>query len=143
MLIHNLDPPDLEFVGKETYPVIDKNGNIKYVEVQDPEITFSDDRIEVEIERFLHGLTNRLVPVEIPVVGTNVKYYMRFVGSGEDPANLEKDEEGNIINTKNPDSIFQRRMTWCDLFYIAATEAVENRHVLITRFPVFTTMSAA
>ena len=133
---------DNEFVGKETYPIIDDRGNLKYVEVQDPEITFSDERLEIEIDRFLHGLTNRFIPVEIPVVGTKKKYYMRFVGTGVDPSTIKKDEKGEFINV-NPESILQRRMTWCDLFFIAANEAVRNKHTLITRFPVNTIMSAA
>ena len=133
---------DNEFQGKETYPIINDNGEVKYVVVEDPEITFSDDRIEVEIDRFLHGLTNRFVPVEIPVKGTSQKYYMRFLGTGVPPETIQKNDKGEFINV-NPESILQRRMTWCDLFYIAAYEATLNKHVLITRFPVNKIMSAA
>lgn len=124
-----------QFQGKETYPVMDENRTVKYVEVEDPEITFSDDRIREEMERFLHGYSNRFVPVEIPVRGTKTKYYMQFIGSGEDPANLEL-VDGQYKNVKNPESIVNRRMTWCDIFYIAAVEATTNKKVLITRFPV-------
>ena len=110
--------------------------------VEDPEIVFSDERIEQEIDRFLHGFNNRFVPVEIPVVGTKNKYYMQFNGIGNPPENIQKDSEGNFVNVK-PESILQRRMTWCDLFYIAASEATLNKHILVTRFPVNTIMSAA
>ena len=128
---------DNEFIGKETYPVVDKAGNVKYVEVDSPDITYSETRIELEIDRFLHGLTNRFVPVEIPVVGSDAdtKYYMVFNGIGNPPENIKRDENGNISNV-NPESILNRRMTWCDLFFIAATEAVRNKHILVTRFPV-------
>ena len=128
---------DNEFVGKETYPIIDEKGNVKNVVVQDPEITFSDDRIKVEMDKFLHGYNNRFVPVEIPVEGTKTVYYMRFRGIGVDPSMIQKSEDGSTyINTENPESIFNRRMTWCDIFYQAAVEATANKHVLITRFPV-------
>lgn len=115
-----------EFVGSETYPVQTKDGVIKYIVPDAPEIYFSDDRIKREMERFLHGYNNRFVPIEIPVKGTNEKYYMAFKGSGVQP----------IERTENPEQIYQRRLTWCDIFYIATVEATRNRQVLITRFPI-------
>ena len=128
---------DNEFVGKETYPVIDKNSQVKYVVVEDPEINFSDDRIKLEMDRFVHGYNNRFVPIEIPVENSNQTYYMQFKGIGVDPETITYDEKGErYINTENPESIVNRRMTWCDIFYIAAIEATKNKHVLITRFPV-------
>ena len=130
---------DGEFVGKETYPVIDKNNQLKYAVVADPEITFSDDRIKLEMDRFVHGYNNRFVPVEVPIEGSKQKYYMQFKSIGVDPEMITRDEKGEIyINTENPESILNRRMTWCDIFYIAAVEATKNKHVLITRFPVLT-----
>ena len=128
---------DNEFVGRETYPIIDNKGNVKYVIVEDPEINFSDDRIKLEMDRFVHGYNNRFVPVEIPVEGTNQKYYMYFKGIGVSPDMITRSPNGEtLVNTENPESILNRRMTWCDIFYQAAVEATKNKHVLITRFPV-------
>ena len=127
---------DNEFVGKETYPIMDKDGQVKYVRVQDPEITFSDDRIKLEMDRYVHGYNNRFVPVEIPVEDLKGPFYMRFKGVGVTEDMIVRDEEGNIVNTENPESIVNRRMTWLDIFYMAAIEATKNKHVLITRFPV-------
>ena len=77
------------------------------------------------MERFLHGYNNRFVPIEIPVEGTDKKYYMAFRGhSNPDEA---KD---------NSESIYKRRLTWCDVFFIACTESVKNRNVLVSRFPI-------
>ena len=113
-----------EFLGSETYPVIDKNGKEKYVNLDNPLIAFSDERIKHEMERYLHGYNNRFVPVEIPIEGTNEKYYMQFKGQGfTKPSN-------------NPESIYHRRMTWCDIFFIGAIEATKNKSILITRFPI-------
>jgi hypothetical protein len=50
--------------------------------------------------------------------------------------------KGNTVNTDNTESILNRRMTWCDIFYQAAVEATKNKHVLITRFPVKSTSAA-
>ena len=32
--------------------------------------------------------------------------------------------------------LITRRMTWCDVLYMAAEEAVKDKHVLITRYPI-------
>ena len=77
------------------------------------------------MERFLHGFNNRFVPIEIPIKNSKEKYYMMFKG-----------RYGGIPNTENPEAIYQRRLTWCDVFFIACMEAVKGKHVLITRFPI-------
>ena len=113
-----------EFMGSPTYPVIDKNGNMKSVVVDAPEITFSDERIKKEMDRFLHGYNNRFVPVEVPVEGTNTKYYMMYKGRYSSPTD------------EHPDGTLTRRLTWCDIFYISAVEATRDKQILITRFPI-------
>ena len=113
-----------EFMGTESYPIIDKDGNLKYVIPEDPNITFSDERIKREMERYLHGYNNRFVPVEIPIEGTTEKYYIQFKG------------KGTIGTSDNPEAIYQRPLTWCDVFFIACTEAVKDKQILITRFPI-------
>lgn len=115
-----------EFMNMEQYPIMDSNGKVRYMKPVDPEITFSDERIRSEMERYLHGYNNRFVPVEIPLEGTSEKYYMAFKGR------LNSPEEAN----KNPESIYHRRLTWCDIFFIAATEAVVDKQILVTRFPI-------
>lgn len=100
-----------EFRGAQTYPVMTKNGQFKSIVPEDTEITFSDERIKMEMDRFVHGYNNRLVPIEIPVEGTNEVYYMKM-----------KEQD--------------RRLTWCDVFYMASVEATKDKHVLITRFPI-------
>lgn len=114
-----------EFRGLQTYPVIDKNGKEKTIVPESPEITFSDERIKKEMDRFLHGYNNRFVPIEIPVEGTNEKYYMAFKG-----------RHYNTKNNENENPLLERRLTWCDVFYIAAVEATLDKQVLITRFPI-------
>ena len=114
-----------EFLGSEQYPIMDKDGNIKYYTPEDPEIIFSDERIKREMERYLHGYNNRFIPIEIPLVETKEKYYMQFKGSYNAPG-----------EQNNPESIYHRRLTWCDVFFIACNEAIKDKHVLVTRFPI-------
>ena len=52
---------------------------------------------------------------------------MRFKGYNTTPEEYEK-------NPKT--SIMERDFTWCDLFYIAATEAVQDKCVMIVRYPI-------
>ena len=114
-----------EFLGAETYPVLDKNGNMKSVVPDMPEVVFSDERIKNEIDRFIHGYNNRFAPIEIPVKDSKEVYYMKFKGVGVTPS-------GEPSN--NP--VYNRRLTWCDVFYIATVAAVADKQVLITRFPI-------
>lgn len=116
---------DNEFNGIQTYPCLDDKGKVVYYELDSPEIYFSDDRIINEMEKFLHGYNDRFVPIEIPVKNSKIKQYMAFRG-----------RYGNIPNDENPEPIYQRKLTWCDVFFIACMEAVKGKHVLITRFPI-------
>lgn len=113
-----------EFMGTETYPIVDNKGKVKYMVPEDPNIIFSDERIKHEMERYLHGYNNRFIPVEVPLEGTEEKYYMQFKG------------RGTVGLSTNPESIYQRRLTWCDVFFIACNEAIKDKQVLITRFPI-------
>lgn len=115
---------DNEFMGVETYPIQDADGTVKYVVPEDPQVMFSDEVIKREIERYLHGYNNRFVPVQIPIENSKEIYYMQFKGRGEHGT------------SNNPEAIYHRRLTWCDVFFIAATEAVRDKQVLITRFPI-------
>ena len=115
-----------EFTGVQTYPVIDKSGKPRTIIPESPEIVFSDERIKREMDRFLHGYNNRFVPIEVPVEGSDEFYYMTFKGRGVTPG-----EE----TTNDPK--YSRRITWCDVFYMAAVEATKNKQMLTTRFPMY------
>lgn len=113
-----------EFIGTEQYPVIDRTGKLCYKIPKDPLIRFSDERIQKEMESFVHGYNNRYVPIEIEMEDDEDIYHMQFQG---------RFAADNI----ETEAIFNRRLTWCDIFYRAAVDACNNRMVLITRFPVF------
>lgn len=112
-----------EFIGTEQIPVMDKNGKITYKIPKDPLMVFSDERIKKEMESFLHSYNNRFVPIEVPLEDSDEIVYMQFQGFRK---------EDNI----QTESIFNRRLTWCDIFYQAAVEATRDRMVLITRYPI-------
>lgn len=118
-----------EFGGVGEYPYKTKQGEIKFVKVKDPLIEFSDERIKKEIERFIHGYSNRFIPIEVPNE-ENKKIFMYFKGRYTTP-----DE---VVDKKTTDTtpLLSRRLTWCDLIYMAAVECVKDKHVLITRYPL-------
>lgn len=125
-----------EFGGDYTYQYIDfKDKNtIKRVHVKDYQIAFSDNRIKKELERFIHGFSNRLIPIEIPTVEkTKEPVYMNFIGR-----NLSAEEYKKALDNGTLDQmpIVDRDLTWCDVFYIAANEFIESKTVLLTRYPI-------
>ena len=114
-----------EFEGLMKYPVRDKNGKVEYLTPKDPQIVFSDERIETEMNRYLHGYSNRFIPIQIPVEENNKVYYMRFKGR----SNMDTDPAAIDVS-------FNRDLTWCDVFYMAAIESTKDKMILITRYPI-------
>ena len=117
-----------EFGGKTNYSYIDNNGNISQVELKNPQIEFSDDRFDKEMNEFIHGYSNRFKAIKIPNEnGKNINF--RFKGysiSHEDYKNGKRESN----------EIIERDLTWLDLFYISAVESVSDKMALITRYPV-------
>ena len=109
-----------EFMGTEQYPVLNKDGTISYETPKDPLITFSDERIKIEMEKFLHAYNNRFEPIQVPLESSKV-VYMQFKGRFKNDVDAP---------------IFHRKLTWCDIFYIATVEAIKDKMAIITRYPV-------
>ena len=115
--------------GGKTIPELDKEGNIINIyHVKDYQIQFSEDRIKKEIDRFISGYSNRLIPVEVETT-EGKKITLRIKGYY---ATKEQFASG-IGLTQHP---FDRKLTWCDVLYIAAVEATKDKHVLVTRYPI-------
>lgn len=122
-----------EFAPGSDYPFLNKDGTETRVKVKDPLLYFSDDRIKEELQRFIHGYSNRFVPIEIPLEtsdGKTVIKRIKFKGRYDNPDQKITDENPG----KSP--IIDRYMTWCDIFYIAACEVTRDKTVLITRYPM-------
>lgn len=110
------------------YPYITKDGKLEFVTVKDHNITFSDEVIKKQIERFIKGYSNRFIPIEVPNEEGKL-IYMKFKGRKSSiykPEEIDKDKTG-IVN---------RRLTWCDVLYMAAVEAAKGKHTLLTRYPL-------
>lgn len=114
-----------EFSTRTTYTVHMKDGKVKEIPIQDYQIAFSDERIKDEINRFAHGYSNRFIPVKVPTLDKKLNIYMHFKGRAS--TSPDDTEQGEIIN---------RRLTWCDLLFMAASEVTADKHILITRYPI-------
>lgn len=125
---------DNEFGGVQVHSIVNDKGEIESVRVKDPRLTFSDEEFDKQINRFIHGFSNRFIPVEIPLEDGRVLYAM-FKGREVDPDTL-KDKVPNDLNKIDPNSTIFRRLTWCDILYMAAVEATRDKHILITRYPI-------
>jgi len=124
--VKNFFRREFEQTGNK-YPVRKTDGSLEFVELDDPEYYFSEDKIKQELNNFVHSFSNRFIPIELPVKNnkTNKKLYFAFTGkvySKTDP-----DSQSNIID---------RPATWCDLFYQAAEEVCADKMVYVTRYPI-------
>lgn len=141
------------FAGKLEYPIAINEKEYVMVPLMDYQIAFSDIEIDHQIERFIHGYSNRFIPIELPVDREefarrvknkelkdtisgkplkNINFYMYFMGyklnNSKDYSETKKDYA--------PELKINRRLTWCDLFYMAACDVTEDKMCLITRFPI-------
>lgn len=134
------------------YPIINKKGEVERLKLKDPLIEFSDTRIKEEIERFMKGFSNRFIPIKIPLEDKSREIYMKIKGYNNEMYNSlknnnTKDSESFDQLTTSYDSLkdnakgeitplFNRRLTWCDLIFMACEEASKDKHVIITRYPM-------
>ena len=142
------------FAGKMEYPIAINKDEFIYVPLVDYQIAFSDVELEKQIERFIHGYSNRFIPIELPV---DKEEFARRVKNNEiktstgKKADLKSLKFGmffggyKLNNAKDYDKTkkeysadlkIERGLTWCDLFYMAACDVTEDKMVLITRFPI-------
>lgn len=121
-----------EFVGINTYTTYDKNLVRHEYTPKDPLILFSDDRIKKEMDQYISGYANRIIPITMKVEENDKDYYMTFTGR------YEEYNKGNPASHDIPEQIYARPLTWLDVLYQAAVEATKDKMILITRYPVDT-----
>ena len=104
---------------------------------------FSDERIKKELDRFMHGSSNRFVPIEVPLPDSvkdklkpNEKYYLVFKGRYIDSKQAVDDYKAGKQVDIEAYPLIERPMTWADLIYRAAKEIVKDKMTLITRYPM-------
>ena len=99
-------------------------------EPEDPLITFSDDEIESQIDKFIFSFSSRIEPIRITDRKSGRSLSFRFKGR---KVSKKEFSEGDTLGQS---SLIDRELTWCDVFYMAACEACKDKTILITRFPM-------
>lgn len=115
-----------EFIGDTKYPIIDKDGSIIYGEIEDYQIQFSDEMLKKELDRFIHGYSDRFRPVKVLCRVKGKQEYLDLKWKG-----FYKEPDAKALQKERP-------LTWCDIIYMACEEAVKDRMILITRYPIDT-----
>lgn len=102
----------------------------------DYRIQFSDEVLNEELDRFIHGFSDRFrrVMVKVEPNPYNVtEIPVRFVGYYTPP---EKYEDNATVPVNDNMKIQERDLTWCDLFFMGAVEVSHDKTVLVTRYPI-------
>ena len=115
-----------EFIGDTKYPILDKNGTIIYGEIEDYQIQFSDEVLKKELDRFIHGYSDRFRPVKVLYRVKGKPEYLDLKWKG-----FYKESDAKVLQKERP-------LTWCDVIYMACEEAIKDRMILITRYPIDT-----
>lgn len=120
-----------------------RDGKEITLKLKDYRISFSDDTLKKYLDRFVHGFSDRFIPIEIPVEKN--KYGIESIPikfKGRSITKQQLDDFKNKVDTAEDIPVdasmplVDRRMTWCDLFYMAAVEVTRDKTVLITRYPI-------
>ena len=123
-----------QFSGHEVMDIKDKNGKDVLIHIgNDYMIQFSDDVLKKELDRFSHGVADRFRPIQFKDSTKKNIYTMYLKGY-----KISQEEYFKLKDKKDVSElpILTRPMTWCDLIFMAACEAVKDKCVLITRYPM-------
>lgn len=129
--VQNFFQREFELVGNK-YPVYDsKTKQVVYCKPVDPLIQFNEDAVMEMIESYTHSHQNRFDPIYIKTTDPkHPQVQMRFKGYALDG---KTDEQSIKEAESNPNA---RAMTLTDLFYLAAIDITEGKHIYITRYPM-------
>ena len=92
------------------------------LELKNPESYFSEQYIRKNIDRFKDDPSSRYDRILVPTTDGK-EHYLTFHGKFAN----NKSEQAGISN---------RYLTWTDLLFIAANEVTNNKHVMVTRYPI-------
>ena len=104
---------------------IDSKGQpVSAVTLQNPEYALSDKFIKKKMDQFVRDPESR---------------FDKIVLKSEDNKDVYLKLSGKVFNEDSTDEIsnlFNRHMTWVDLFYIACVDILKDKHCMVTRYPV-------
>lgn len=112
-----------EFITNQESKLLYNKKEDEIVRIDHPESYYTDEYIKKMIHRYIRDPEFRFQPIEVPLDNGKIGH-INFTGIryGKD-----KTEESSIAH---------RPLTVTDLLYIACCDAVKDKHVIITRYPV-------
>lgn len=111
----------------ETYPFMDKQGNIKKIKLKDPGAHFNDEYIQKNIDLYIHSYGDRFKRIPVPNED-GLELYMKISG-----------RKASVVDGKpsiETSPLINRHATWTDILYLAAVDVTEDKCITITRYPV-------
>ena len=92
-------------------------------EIVNPEATYNDTYIKKMIDKYISDPTSRFERIPVKVSSGDT-VYLTMVG------------KYRVMGDSDTATIFKRHMTWTDLLFIACSQIVENKHLMVTRYPI-------
>lgn len=94
------------------------------VTIKDHIDIFDEKYLHKKLNQFVMGYGGRWKPISVTTEDDR-EMYLAFTG------------RPNVSHTENPGtaSIYDRPLTWCDLFYMAAEDTLSKKHIYSTRYP--------
>ena len=96
---------------------------VKTVRLKNPSSYFDEKYIKNMMDSYIKDPSSRFNPIEIPVEGTDKRYYLHLSGKRMGG----RDELSSIV---------YRRMTITDLLFLAASDVTKDKHTMTTRYPI-------
>ena len=117
---------------KNKFPIKSANDDkVRYIRLKEPMTYFTDDYLTKQVKYFMKSYEDRFSLVEIPVKNPEE-------AGGREYINLRV--VGRFSDLNNPDAssstVFNRKLTWADLLYRAAYHVTQDKHIVVTRYPV-------
>lgn len=118
------------FLNVSRYTALGIDNNPVEVYLKNPLIYFSDDFLKKQLKQFIYSYDTRFTPVEAPIdyesmppSFKNRKFYLQF--------NPKKSNSSNQL-----EPAYNRKLTWTDVIFICAHEAVKDKIMSFTRYPI-------
>lgn len=118
-----------------SYPYVPKGASkVVYVTLEKPEIYFNDDYFEKVMERWIETPSSRFDVIRVPISKNDMTKYK--IKPGSEPVLSFLGYNTTITTMQTDENKVTRPLTWTDLFYVAAVDMTEDKHVEVTRYPM-------
>lgn len=126
---------------KDQFPIYNDKGEKVYVHLDNPEVVFNDDFIDKNLTRWINNPSSRFDTIELPIkeddkkkFGIKKPKYLKLAGYSYETTTMAKADFNSGSNANGKE--LHRDLTWTDLLYQAAMDVSEDKHVVITRYPL-------